>query len=346
MTKDNETGLFDLNDEGVYVDYINTDDEKEAITSGKGTQFFDAAIIPTVQYQVYGLDNAWFWDDEGQNYTGVPEGSDILVQTVVGTKKSYYSVNDLNDGDGKTTLNPGTPLPDAPSGKTKELGGGKSLDNINLNDPDDPNYPDDGTDPSVGDIYYQGDNEKGYEYIEVKGTMEDLSDPSESQIRTAKKLSESPETEEGSENTYEAPINSTKGEVFYDETEVLSPGNEDGDGTKSGNRGGLKGGDVEKTEGKDGDGDGDEGDTTLDVTTPYEFNKYQSSYGKMAKITITPSQTLKSRYPYAVVTINGKEYDLKYLNNPIDLYMDKDYKISINWVWGSVVETFRIICNK
>jgi hypothetical protein len=158
MTKDNETGLFDLNDEGVYVDYINTDDEKEAITSGKGTQFFDAAIIPTVPYQVYGLDNAWFWDDEGQNYTGVPEGSDILVQTVVGTKKSYYSVNDLNDGDGKTTLNPGTPLPDAPSGKTKELGGGKSLDNINLNDPDDPNYPDDGTDPSVGDIYYQGDN--------------------------------------------------------------------------------------------------------------------------------------------------------------------------------------------
>ena len=193
MTKDNETGLFELNEEGVYVDYINTDDEKEAITNGKGTQFFDAAIIPTVQYQVYGLDNVWFWDDEGQNYTGVPEGSDISIQTV-----------DSNSNGSET---------------------------------------------------------------------------------------------------------------------------------------------EEPDEGGDGEGNEEE-DTTSDVTTPYEFNKYQSSYGKMARVTITPSQTLKERYPYAVVTINGKEYDLKYLNNPIDLYMDKDYKISINWVWGSVVETFRIICNK
>ena len=179
MTKDNETGLFELNEEGVYVDYINTDDEKEAITNGKGTQFFDAAIIPTVQYQVYGLDNVWFWDDEGQNYTGVP------------------------------VENPSANI----------------------------------------DLWRPGSLRRSLP-------------------------------------------------------------------------------------------------TTSDVTTPYEFNKYQSSYGKMARVTITPSQTLKERYPYAVVTINGKEYDLKYLNNPIDLYMDKDYKISINWVWGSVVETFRIICNK
>lgn len=354
MTKDNETGLFDLNEEGVYVDYINTDEEKEAITNGKGTQFFDAAIIPTVQYQVYGLDNAWFWDDEGQNYTGVPEGSDILVQTVVGTRKSYYSVNNLNDGDGKTSLNPGTPLPDAPSGKTKELSREKRLDDINLNDPDDPNYPDDGTDPSVGDIYYQGDETNGYQYIEVKGSMGESNgdDLTETEKKNAKKLLEDPEPEEGDggegdERTYEAPVDAKKGEVFYNEKTVYSPSDEEGDGAKSGRKGGSaragKNGDDALTDLGD---EGDEGDTTSDVTTPYEFNKYQSSYGKMAKVTITPSQTLKSRYPYAVVTINGKEYDLKYLNNPIDLYMDKDYKISINWVWGSVVETFRIICNK
>ena len=327
--------------EGQYVDFPYTEEEKEAISAGEGTHFFDANIIPTVQYQVFGLDNVWFWDDEGQNYSEVPSGSEILVQTVVGTRTRYYNVDELNNGDGVQT---GTTLPDVGQGKTKELGEGKRVRDINLNDPDDPNYPTDG-DPSVGDVYYTESDNEGtteYEYIEVEGTMTKVDNPTSEEKNRAKKLTSTPEPETGGED-YQAPINSKKGEVYYSEEEILSP-EEDGDG------GDPKSGSKNTREGKDGtpkpSEPGDEGDDEETAMTPYEFNKYLSEPGKVAKVTITPSAELSREYPYAIVTINGKEYDLNYLNKPLELYMDRDYRISINWLWGQVVETFRIICNR
>lgn len=59
-------------------------------------------------------------------------------------------------------------------------------------------------------------------------------------------------------------------------------------------------------------------------------------------VTVTPNETLKGEYPLAQVKINEKFYDLGVLDNPLSLYMDKDYRISIIWS-PELVETFRVI---
>lgn len=76
----------------------------------------------------------------------------------------------------------------------------------------------------------------------------------------------------------------------------------------------------------------------------YEVNKYGLTGDKeVVKVTITPSEELKSQYPDALVSIDGKFYDLGILNNPIEFYMDKDHKVSIIWSTAELVESFRII---
>lgn len=79
---------------------------------------------------------------------------------------------------------------------------------------------------------------------------------------------------------------------------------------------------------------------------PYEYNKY----GKIkpnTKIYVSLTlSSLKNTYTGATITIDGKDYDLGIADNPIVFNMNKDHRIQINWVYGNIVETFRIVCNR
>lgn len=214
---------FVKNGDGNYVDNgLN-------VVVEEGTHFNDAAIIPTVQYQVFGLDNVWFWDNEGQNYTfDKSTVSTINVKVITGseTTRTYYIV----------------------------------VDDSGLK-------------------------------------LQTLAEPTEEQKAAATKI-----------DSATLPSGADENDVYY--TEVTE-------------------------------------DTYADdpITTPYEFNKYgKEETGVEVLVTLTPNADLKTSYPGAIITVNGKEYDINYTS--FKLYMDKDYRISINWVWGSVVETFRIICNR
>lgn len=78
----------------------------------------------------------------------------------------------------------------------------------------------------------------------------------------------------------------------------------------------------------------------------YEANKYGvTKLMEELEVTITPNETLKSTYPGAIVKIDGKEYDLAILDQPVKLLMSKDHRISIMWA-KDLVETFRIITLK
>lgn len=70
-------------------------------------------------------------------------------------------------------------------------------------------------------------------------------------------------------------------------------------------------------------------------------------YGKpgwedVVKVTITASEGLAELYPNAVVSIDGKEHDLEYISEPLELYMANNHRISIFWAPG-LVETFRVV---
>lgn len=277
---------------GSYVD----NELNNGVTAAENSYFFDAAIIPTVQYQVYGLDNVWFWDNEGQNYTfDETTKSTIKIQLVAGTKETYYKVG---------TLTLGNAVVGAESLPTE--GTKVSVENL----PDE--LPSDAT---VGKVYYKaGSTGNTYDYKVVSANSFDVTEDAQDIKKDSGVIT----------STSSAPIGSKAGDVFHTVTEILDPS----DATDN---------------------------------TPYEFNKYgKERAGYDVLVYITPAQALVQKYPGAIVTINGKEYDLNYLANitvadgtytvgsakPIRLYMDKDYRISINWSWGSVVETFRIICNR
>jgi hypothetical protein len=77
--------------------------------------------------------------------------------------------------------------------------------------------------------------------------------------------------------------------------------------------------------------------------TKIEANKYGYTDDKeMVKVTITASESLAELYPAALVNIDGKLFDLNYLNNPIEFYMDKNHRVSIEWS-DDLTETFRIV---
>ena len=232
----------------------------------EGTYFHDADIIPMVQYQVYGLDKVWFWDNEGQNYTRT-NASTIKIQTVTGTTPSYKKV--ALEWDTNWT-------------KPEDFTGGtevESLDNV-------PN------DAKVGDVYYHDDN-----YKKVKGTW-----------TTSEATTGGTKLDGTSWDGIAVPDGAEKDAEYYIEVPTYN---------------------------------------TDDNATPYEFNKYEKvTPGKEILVTLDLDSELKANYPGALITINGKEYTLGYAENPFKLVMDRDYRISINWVWGEVVETFRIICNR
>lgn len=62
--------------------------------------------------------------------------------------------------------------------------------------------------------------------------------------------------------------------------------------------------------------------------------------------TFTVSEDLEALYPNAIVSIDGKEYTLGVLDSPITFYMNRDHRVSINWVCNELVETFRIIARR
>ena len=62
--------------------------------------------------------------------------------------------------------------------------------------------------------------------------------------------------------------------------------------------------------------------------------------------TITASSDLSALHPQALVSIDGKEYTLGVLDNPITLHMNRDHRISIRWIHNEIVETFLIIAKR
>lgn len=62
--------------------------------------------------------------------------------------------------------------------------------------------------------------------------------------------------------------------------------------------------------------------------------------------TITASSDLADIHPQALVSIDGKEYTLGVLANPITLHMNRDHRISINWIHNELVETFLIVAKR
>ena len=86
----------------------------------------------------------------------------------------------------------------------------------------------------------------------------------------------------------------------------------------------------------------------VDATDPektyskIEANKYGYAEG-VVKVQITASAQLKETYPAAIVNIDGKEYDLAKLDEPFDLFMNKNHRISIFWQASELVETFRVV---
>lgn len=77
--------------------------------------------------------------------------------------------------------------------------------------------------------------------------------------------------------------------------------------------------------------------------TKIEANKYGKTEDmEVILVTITPSPQLLELYPEAIVDIDGKFYDISYLNTPIEFYMDKNHRVSIEWAPG-LIETFCII---
>ena len=85
----------------------------------------------------------------------------------------------------------------------------------------------------------------------------------------------------------------------------------------------------------------------VDATDPektyskIEANKYGYAEG-VVKVQITVSAQLKEAYPAAIVNVDGKFHDLAYLENPIEFFMDKNHRISIEWSEG-LIETFRVV---
>lgn len=307
------TKKFELTD-GKYVDDQITVDEKD-------TYFKVADIIPSVMYQVYGLDNIWFWDNEGLNYNYSDLASSIKIQVVNGITKTYKKVGDLTLDDSEATT------------------GGTKVDS----------FPAEDAAPEgakVGDLYYTESSETTYEYKKVvEGELVEATETDYDEAEEGKKsdVTEWPTvTAEDNGNVYRMAT-TTVTRVYKVTVGTLGEATETTGGTE-----------LPEWPAQDAAPEGSQTDDLFYVATPsyepaeatdaepYEYNKYgKEPSGKEIHVTLTPNETLVSEYPGAIISINGKEYDLGH--TVFNLVMDRDYRISINWVWGQVVETFRII---
>ena len=108
------------------------------------------------------------------------------------------------------------------------------------------------------------------------------------------------------------------------------------------------GADADAPADSDADAAADESEEEVDRELPLlKANKYcfAKPY-EVVRLEITPSASLKEEYPYAIVVIDGKEYDLGILDNPIRFVMSKDHRVVLDWKHGEVYESFRIVVNR
>lgn len=80
---------------------------------------------------------------------------------------------------------------------------------------------------------------------------------------------------------------------------------------------------------------------------PVKANKYDASesWRNTLKVIITASSDLKALYPLSHVFIDGKEFDINVLDNPINFVMDGNHRIVIDWT-AELKEVFRVVVNK
>lgn len=77
-------------------------------------------------------------------------------------------------------------------------------------------------------------------------------------------------------------------------------------------------------------------------------NRFGYALGTVG-VTITPNETMATNYPNAIVSIDGKEYDLGRLGNVIYFVMTvKDHYVDIKWnpINPDITETIRIVANR
>lgn len=155
--------------------------------------FFDAEIIPNVYYQVYGFDKVFCHDDEGANYKfNSANTSNIKIQVVTATEKSYYKVGELSLGDETT-------------GAETAPANAKMVTD----------YPSDLSTSKVGDIYCKevtADETITYSYKTVGASL--TATTAEADLKATKGEITS---------TSAAPAGSVTNEVFYYITETLTP---------------------------------------------------------------------------------------------------------------------------
>ncbi len=74
-----------------------------------------------------------------------------------------------------------------------------------------------------------------------------------------------------------------------------------------------------------------------------EANKYGTpEYMDVVKVRITASSSLAEVYPDALVVVDGKTYDLAYLEKDLKFVMSKDHRVTIEWA-PDLKESFRIV---
>lgn len=304
-------GKFTPDASGNYVDDELNNKEKAA----KNSYFFDAAIIPTVQYQVFGLDNVWFWDNEGQNYSYSGGASTIKIQLITSAIPTYKEVGDLTLSAASDVHEGGTEIASFPAADAAPNGA------------------------KVGDLYCTAEYKKVVEGAYVNATALDYqAATTANQVNVT--TGEFPEASAGNNGkvyrlaTYKvagAKMSASTANVGGIELTEWPANNNAPEGSKKGDLFYVVAYEYSPSE--------------ATASSPYEFNKYgkESLYSEIL-VTLELNDDLEDKYPGAIITINGKEYDIKHTT--FKLYMNQDYRISINWVWGSVVETFRIICNR
>ena len=66
---------------------------------------------------------------------------------------------------------------------------------------------------------------------------------------------------------------------------------------------------------------------------------------KKLRVTVTPKEELKTQFPQALVTIDGKTHDLAFLDQPFDLSVgNRNVLISIRWS-DNMQEQFVLVCH-
>lgn len=81
-------------------------------------------------------------------------------------------------------------------------------------------------------------------------------------------------------------------------------------------------------------------DEVLVQNSTFEVSEEKVESEGVYVVTLTPNEELKSSYPNALVNIDAHWYDLAKLDEPVELNVARDHRISIVWCPETLVETF------